>query len=257
MAQPLPAPVDEHLTIPRPLVFPTEAQVPESKDHLLLRTALFLVLSETFADSAWIGSEQFVYYDASDPSRVVAPDVFVRRGGPDESFASWKVWERGSPELAIEIVSDSDASPAAWEKKLAHYHAVGVAELVRFQADAKSPLRIWDRVDEDLVERRTDGHRAASRVLGCDLVVVGRALRVAREGVILPTPTERATAEAERAMAEAERAIAEAERATAEAARASAEAARATAEADRATAEEARADRLRAKLVAAGIDPEE
>jgi Uma2 family endonuclease len=229
MAQPLPRPVDEHLTNPRPLVFPTEAEVPESKDHVLLRTALFLVLTETFADTAWIGSEQFVYYDASDPTRVVAPDVFVRRGGPDESFSSWKVWERGCPELAIEIVSNSDASPSAWEKKLARYHAMGVAELWRFQADAETPLRVWDRVDDNLLERRADGLRATSRVLGLELVVVGRALRLERDGVILPTPSERAAAESLRAVAAAERAA----------------------------AETARADRLRAKLVAAGIDPDD
>lgn len=230
MAQPLPAPVDEPLTKPRPLVFPTESTVPETKEHLDLRTALYLVLCEAFGQGAWVGSDQFVYYDASDPARVVAPDVFVRRGGPDESFASWKVWERGCPELAIEIVSESDASSAAWEKKLARYHAVGVAELVRFHADAERPLRVWDRVDDDLVERRVDGRRTTSRVLGCDFVVVQRALRLERDGVTLPTPSERAAAEAKRATAEAKRATAEAKRAAAEAKRADGESRRADAE---------------------------
>ena len=229
MAQPLPAPVDEHLTKPRPLVFPTESTVPETKEHLDLRTALYLVLCEAFGAVAWVGSDQFVYYDASDPSRVIAPDLFVRRGGPDELFVSWKVWERGCPELAIEIVSSSDASATAWEKKLARYHAVGVAELVRFHAGAEQPLRVWDRVEDDLVERRVDVLRATSRVLGCDLVVVERALRLERAGKMLPTPSERASAEERRASAEAQRASAETER----------------------------ADRLRAKLIAAGIDPEE
>lgn len=66
-------------------------------------------------------------------------------------------------------------------------------------------------------------------MLALDLVVVDDTLRLEQDGVILPTPDERADAEAERADAEAERASAEAER----------------------------ADRLRAKLVAAGIDPED
>jgi hypothetical protein len=229
MAQPLPEPVSEHLTKPRPLVFPTDSTVPETKEHLDLRTALYLVLCETFGATAWVGSDQFVYYDASNPTRVVAPDLFVRRGGPDEAFASWKVWERGAPELAIEIASESDASALAWEKKLARYHAMGVAELVRFQGDSASPLRVWDRVEGDLVERRVDEQRATSRVLGLDLVVVGRALRLERAGVIVPTPSERAAREAERAAMEAARAA----------------------------VEEERAGRLRAKLLAAGIDPED
>ena len=222
MAQPLPVLLAEHLTKPRPLVFPTDATVPESTEHLDLRTALYLVLRRLFAATAWIGSDQFVYYDASDPTRVVAPDVFLRRGGPNEPFKSWKVWERGAPEVAIEIVSDSDAPQTEWDRKLSKYHAIGVVELARFDAQAATPLRVWDRVDGDLVERRVEGARATSRVLGLDLVVVDVTLRLERDGVILPTPDERAELEAARAASEA-----------------------------------ARAERLRAKLLAAGIDPDE
>jgi hypothetical protein len=155
MAQPLSAPFPappvafvEHLTKPRPLVFPTDATVPESTAHLDLRTALYLVLRRMFDATAWIGSDQFVYFDGSDPARAVAPDVFVRRGGPNAPFTSWKVWERGAPEVAIEIVSESDASLAEWQEKLAKYHALGVVELVRFEAGAASALRVWDRLEE-------------------------------------------------------------------------------------------------------------
>jgi hypothetical protein len=40
---------------------------------------------------------QIVYFDASDPARCLAPDLFVRTGVPDAAFGSWKVWERGTP----------------------------------------------------------------------------------------------------------------------------------------------------------------
>ena len=224
--------------------------MPETKEHLDLRTALYLVLRSLFSASAWVGSDQFVYYDASDPSRVVAPDLFVRRGGPDEQFSSWKTWERGAPELAVEIVSESDASPAGWEKKLSRYHAMGVAEVVRFEAQSPRPLRIWDRVADDLVERRIDTERSASRVLGLDFVVVKATLRLAREGVILPTPDERAEAESLRAEAASLRAEAASARAEAESLRAGQNAARADAAATI-------AERLRARLLAAGLDPDE
>ncbi len=85
MAQPLSVPLVEHPPAPGPLVFPTDATVPESTEHFELRTALYLVLCRVFAAKAWIGSDQFVYFDATDPARSVAPDVFVRRGGPDGS----------------------------------------------------------------------------------------------------------------------------------------------------------------------------
>ena len=236
MAQPRPAPAFGHISAPRPLFFPTEAEIPETKDHLDLRTALYLVLRSLFSATAWVGSDQFVNYDASDPSRVVAPDLFVRRGGPDEQFSSWKTWERGAPELAVEIVSESDASPGAWEKKLSRYHAMGVAEVVRFEARGERPLRIWDRIADDLVERRVEGERSESRVLGLDFVVAKGALRLARDGAILPTPDERAAAEFTRAEAES---------------------LRAGENAARADAAVATAERLRAQLIAAGFPPDE
>lgn len=243
MAQLLPARQVSYLRRPRPLVFPSEATMPESKAHLDLRTALYLVLRAAFRDVMWIGSDQFVYYDAADPARAVAPDIFVRRGGPDEQFASWKTWERGAPELAIEIISENDSSQGAWEKKLARYHSVGVEELVRFEPGAAVPLRVWDRVSNDLVEREVDGDSAPSRVLGLDFLIRGDQLRLAKDADLLPTPDERADFESARAGAAAEHALAEAARAGAEAVRAGEEAARAA--------------RLRAQLLAAGIDPDD
>lgn len=137
---------------PKRLVFPVEAEMPETKRHLEMRTALYEVLKIRFAKEAWIGSEQFVYWDPLDPSACVAPDAFVRLGGPDDSFDCWKVWERGAPELAVEIVNDSDASPSETVKKFLGYNRLGVKEYVRFDPDGAS-LRIWDRSGAGLVER--------------------------------------------------------------------------------------------------------
>jgi Uma2 family endonuclease len=248
---------------PQPLVFPEEAEVPESKRHLALRTILLAFLERAFGDRAAIGSEQFVYFDAGDPRRCVAPDAFVRLGAENDDFPTWKVWERGAPDVAVEIASlfmgrgpvrfaqgrliEASSPPARsrnerpWADKLADYRAIGVRELVRFDPEASSGkrLRVWDRVEEDLVPRVVDGDRAASRALG-GTWCVGRGARYAvalrledASGAVLPTD-----AEAERAAKEAERVAREVERA------------RADREQERADAERARADALEAKLAA-------
>ena len=95
-----------HVRAPSPVRFPSEALVPETKEHLLLRTALFRVLSNALGDRAIIGSDQFVYRDASDARQCVAPDLFVKLGSPDETFDSWMVWKRGAPDFALEILSE-------------------------------------------------------------------------------------------------------------------------------------------------------
>ncbi len=196
---------------PQPVRFPDSEPVTESKAHFEGRAALFDALKLAFGDRACIGSSQFVYWDPSDPRRSVAPDVFVRVGTPDEGFRTWKVWERGAPQIAVELLSDDDRTPAVWADKLSRYHRMGVAELVSFEdADSAQPLRVWDRVDGDLVERELDEPRAAEcgplgvwwvAVTDARLGWVLRASRDAAASQLLPT-----TAEAERQAREAEHA---------------------------------------------------
>ncbi|WP_234023719.1 Uma2 family endonuclease [Sorangium cellulosum] len=182
-----PAAVRRHHRAPSPLHFPEQATVPETKRHLELRTLLYLVL-KTFADRHTIGSDQFVYWLASNPRRCLAPDAFVRLGTPDTTFRSWKTWERGAPELAVEIVSDHDDDTADWDEKLDRYHELGVLELVRFDPAAPEGqrLRVWDRIQGDLVEREVEADHTACDVLGLHWVVAASngmpvALRLARD----------------------------------------------------------------------------
>lgn len=140
--------------------------MPETTTHLVLRTFLFQLLRFALGESCAVGSDQFVYWRASDPKTCVAPDVFVKRGVHAVHFDSWKTWERGTPELAVEIVSQSDRE--AWDEKIVKYQDLGVQELVRFDAEAPASarLRIWDRVEDDLVERVLSSDSAESFVLG-------------------------------------------------------------------------------------------
>lgn len=203
-----------HVREPEPLFFPSSEEMPETRRHLGLRTALFQILELAFADRATLGSEQFVYWDPTNPRACCAPDVMLRLGEPDEPFDNWKVWEWGAPHLAIEIVSASDADHGPWEQKLERYRSMGVLELVRFDPDdEETPFRIWDRPDFDLVERdRALPDFARCRTLDAYFCVkhdekLGAMLRLARdvEGCdLFPTPAEaRLRAEEARLQAEA------------------------------------------------------
>jgi hypothetical protein len=228
----------EYVRPVRPLYFPVAAEVPETQRHLELRTALYQLLRLALDAQHSVGSDQFVYYDASDPGACLAPDVFVKLTGGAEEITSWKVWERGTPELAVEFVSRSDAPDAPWADKLKRYHRLGVRELVRFEQHAANPIRIWDYVDGDLVERRVSATSPAlCRVLGWYWVVGrderwGPTLRLATDpegGHLIQTEKE-VRADAERRAIEATQREAEAAQREAEAAQREAEAAQREAE---------------------------
>lgn len=218
-----------YVRAPRPIDFPSEERpedkVPETKRHLEARTTLYLLIKAAFPDAA-IGSEQFVYWDAGDPQKCLSPDVFLKRGSPDELFDTWKIWERGAPDLALEVVSAFDRRDANWADKLQRYQASGVSELVRFDAAARQPLRVWDRVDGELVERAASSpshHECVSLGLWWATLQTeyGLILRLANDPAgasLLLTPEEKLQAEASARAAAEEKLRAEAtQRAAAEA----------------------------------------
>src|SRR5438552_97929 len=128
----------------QPMHFPSEEKVPEGKQHLKLRTALYQILELAFGNQHGVGSDQFVYWDPTDSRRCLAPDAFVRVGGPNDVFRIWKVWERGAPDVAVEIISATERD-VDQEAQLGRYRQMGVVELVRFDCDdIERPLRIWD-----------------------------------------------------------------------------------------------------------------
>ena len=201
-----------YVRAPVPLHFPTEAEMPETTLHLAVRTFLFQLLQFTFGASCCVGSEQFVYWRASDPKTCLAPDAFLKLGVKNAHFDSWKTWERGTPELAVEIVSDSDRR--GWDEKLEQYRDLGVRELVRFDPDAEigQRLRVWDRVVDDLLERVLSAEAARSLVLQRFWVIADvegiAGLRLAEDATGLqlqpsPLEAERRAREAETLRAQA------------------------------------------------------
>src|SRR5262245_14489563 len=84
-----------YVRAPEPIRFPEEEEVPEGYAHLVVRTFLFQLLSFALGPEHSVGSDQFVYWNASDPKRKLSPDVFVRLGAPQQAFGSWKTWAQG------------------------------------------------------------------------------------------------------------------------------------------------------------------
>jgi Uma2 family endonuclease len=249
-----------HVRPVQPLLFPEskpEWDLGQSTLHDVLCTLLKLILRHALGAAHTAGADQFVYWDASDPEICLAPDAFVKLGVPFEHFKSWKTWEKGTPELAVEILSSDTPERLTFKQKLDRYRALGVSELITYEPEHRR-IRAWDRIQDDLVERVVDGETTPCVTLNLHFVIapgmdVAAALRVARdpEGLaLLPTPEEeeRAAKEHERAAKEQERAAKEQERAAKERERAAKEQERAAKEQERAAKEEAlrEVERLRA-----------
>jgi hypothetical protein len=186
-----------------PLRFPSEEPEDEhlgqSKRHLELCAALYQMIGRVVGKDDAKGADQFVYFDATNPRRCLAPDAFVKRGVKDWSFDTWKAWENGAPDVAFELLSPSD-TPERWtfRDKLSRYRALGVREL--FVADLDAPegerLRAWDRIGNRLVERRVKKDRTPCATLGVHVLIepvagydVGVRLAYDASGT-RPVPTE-------------------------------------------------------------------
>lgn len=194
-----------HVRPVQPLRFPVEEPLDEhmgqGRRHLHLCAALYEMIRAVCVPEHTVGADQFVYFDAANPKRCLAPDAFVTIGVRDHDFDAYLAWEEGAPDLAFEVLSPRE-SPERWtfEEKLLRYHALGVRELVIFHVDAEpgKRVRVWDRIDNDLVERIVTGDKTPCLTLGLTLLVGALgdypvALRLARDedgSDLVPTEIE-------------------------------------------------------------------
>jgi len=202
----------------------------QGRRHYHLCKALYEMLQRACSPENTVGVDQFVYFDASDPKRCLAPDAFVTLGVPDHDFDAYLVWEEGTPTIAFEVLSPSD-SPERWtfKEKLRRYQALGVRELIVFFVDGRKGrrLRAWDRIEQDLVERVVSNETTPCVTLGLTALVgpvqqypIGLRLTRDPEGkVLLLSDKEAAKREREAAKREREAATREREAATLEKAR--------------------------------------
>jgi hypothetical protein len=213
-----------------PTVYPVEDDVGEdSLQTFILETLrpLIAALLARRGEKAFVGSDQFIYWEQYNPSKVVAPDVYVLPGvAPNARVPVWKVWETHVvPSFALEIMSEDQRKDV--EESPRRCAELGVRELIVFDPEPETRrdgirFRVFRTVGKRglvLVEA-TNEDRVRSKVLDAWIRVVGRGLETRlRVGLgpkgeeLLPTAEERAEAEARRAETEAQRAQAEAQRA--------------------------------------------
>src|SRR4029078_10832433 len=100
-----------------PLLFPE--QEPESERmgqggrHYRMCMALYEILRTAAGPEHTVACDAFLYFDASNPKRKLAPDASVKLGVAQHDFDSWKTWVGGAPELALALLSLRDSRERA------------------------------------------------------------------------------------------------------------------------------------------------
>jgi len=204
---------------PDPTFYPESEKVPDPplnrKVGVLLEELVRRWLAER-GETAYVGGDQFIYWVQYQPTRAIAPDVYVLPGiDPETDVRVWKLWEHAVvPSLAVEVVGldvrkDYEVAPLRCEE-------IGVRELVVYDPDhtdgaERARFQVWRRRRGTLVRvERTDTDRVRSAVLGCFIREVGsggrRRLRLAtgRHGERLFPTVEELREEERRGREEAE-----------------------------------------------------
>src|SRR5262245_24820694 len=89
-----------YLRAPEPLHFPSEEEAPEGTAHFKMRAMLFSSLEALLGPGSLVSSDQFVYWDPTDPGQRLAPDIGIRIGTPRKLLRSWKTWSSARPTWA-------------------------------------------------------------------------------------------------------------------------------------------------------------
>ena len=189
-----------------------------------------------------------------------APDAMVVFGRPKGYRGSYKQWvENGiPPQVVFEVLSPGNR-PRGMAKKLLFYEKYGAEEYYIYDPD-RGTMTGYLRDNTGWYQPIANMNGFTSPRLGIHFDLSGVELAVLRpDGTRFLTyleQCERTAYEAHRATHEAHRAAHEAHRAAHEAHRAAHEAQRAETQLKRADDLDQRLERLRAKMLAAGLDPD-
>jgi hypothetical protein len=201
-----------------PTVYPEEERVGEDIVQRWIMELLRPLVERWLVqrgELAFVGADQFIYYEQFNSTARVAPDVYVLPGiEPDRHVPIWKIWESGvAPSFALEIVSRSRRKD--YEESPNRHAAAGTQELVIFDPWPTRRSRglgirwqVFRRQSETFARvEATNADRTASQVLGCWLRSVGTGttqrirLAVGDGGdELFPTAEEAAVADKEAAL---------------------------------------------------------
>jgi Uma2 family endonuclease len=248
--------------IPAVLRPPTQDELPcddgvpmESGRHRLQMELLINSLDPWLEQQGdgYVSGNMFVYFSDKQVLNqdFKGPDVFVVRGVSRVERKSWVVWKEGkSPDIVIELLSESTASVDKDEKKTVYQNQLKVGEYYWFDPFNSEDFVGW-RLEQGVYQKKAldAKNRLISQQLGLALVrwegvfnhVKAVWLRWATlDDELLPTPQEYECREKEQERREKEQERREKEY-------------------ERREKEQAqqRAERLAAKLRALGINPDE
>lgn len=166
------------------------------------------------ADDGYVGMNMFIYWVERQPHKVLAPDVFVAFGVPNEVRRTYKTWDEGGvfPSVVFEFTSESSRREDMGTKFATYCDDWRVSEYFLFD-----PLEEY--LDPSLLGYRrtrkgfdvikpTKG-KLVSKTLGVTLERDGTMLlmRDATTGKPLLLPAEQQAEDAERKAEEAERKV--------------------------------------------------
>lgn len=174
----------------------------ETGIHVTL-IAYFLAMLRAFfrhRDDVYVGGNMFLYYQEDEPTKKVAPDLFIVFGVPNHERRIWKVWEEGkSPDVIFEFTSRG-----TWDEDLGTkkglYAWMGVDEYFLFdpvEAYLTPRLQGFRQVDGAYAPiQPTEAGSLVSQRLGLALQVVEDQLQLFRRdnGERLLPPVELASA---------------------------------------------------------------
>jgi len=204
-----------------PVHYPESDGAPMAETDIHIKLLIYLreALADHFRDDpdVYVVSNLFLYYREGDPTRVVAPDVFVVQGAPKRDRRVYQVWkEDKAPDVVFELTSRSTRQEDLGSKK-GIYEMLGVEEYFIFDpfGEHLEPRLVGFRLAE-WGYRRIEEEPLVSQVLQLELRMEssrggsGRGLRLIdpTTGKKLLTPLEaqearrQAEAEVERLRAE-------------------------------------------------------
>ena len=153
----------------------------ETDTHRKQMTYLLDALEDYFRGDAdvYVAGNLFVYYREGDPTRVVAPDIFVVKGVPKHNRRIYQVWkEEKAPDVVFELTSRDTRQEDLGPKK-GTYEMLKVQEYFIFDplGEYLEPRLVGFRLEEWGYRRIAD-EPLVSQVLGLVLRVEGEMLRL-------------------------------------------------------------------------------